>query len=154
MVSGLLLGKLNQANELGIDLAIQEESILAMPLNDKQSKALLTAMGNLIDNAMDAVRNNPTVNRKIQIFFTDIGNDFIFEIEDSGAGIPEAYADKLFEQGVTSKEGAHHGFGLALTTRLIAEVNGVLYLEEGELGGASFVISIPKDSQQGRESNA
>ena len=154
LVSGLLLGKLNQANELGIDLAIQEESILAMSLNDKQSKALLTAMGNLIDNAMDAVRNNSPVNRKIQIFFTDIGNDFIFEIEDSGAGIPEAYVDKLFEQGFTSKEGAHRGFGLALTKQLIGEVNGVLYLEEGELGGASFVISIPKDSKQGRESDA
>ncbi|MEK5037841.1 sensor histidine kinase [Sporosarcina sp. FSL K6-3457] len=154
LVSGLLLGKLNQANELGIDLEIQEESILAMSLNDKQSEALLTAMGNLIDNAMDALKNNPPANRKIQIFFTDIGNDFIFEIEDSGAGIPKAYEDRLFEQGFTSKEGAHRGFGLALTKRMIEEVNGVLYLEEGELGGASFVISIPKDLKQGRESDA
>ena len=61
-------------------------------------------MGNLIDNAMDAVRNNPPVeSEKIQIFFTDIGNDFIFEIEDSGR---EHYGklmtdDKLFEQGFT-----------------------------------------------------
>lgn len=153
LVSGLLLGKLNQANEIGIDLIIQEESILAMPLNDKQSKALLTAIGNLIDNAMDAVKNNPPVNRKIQIFFTDIGDDFIFEIEDSGAGIQEAHVYKLFKQGFTSKEGAHRGFGLALTKQLIAEVNGEVYFEEGELGGASFVISIPKDSKGGREND-
>lgn len=145
LISGLLLGKLNQANELGIDLSIEEDSVFATCLNEEKREALLTAIGNLIDNAMDAVKNNASEHQKVAIYFTDIGNDFIFEIEDSGKGIPEAYVDKIFEQGFTSKEGAHRGFGLALTKQLITEVGGALYMEEGELGGASFVISIPKD---------
>ncbi|WP_342514920.1 sensor histidine kinase [Sporosarcina sp. FSL K6-1522] len=151
LVSGLLLGKLNQAHELGIDLVIQEESVLTTCLSDKQSEALLTAMGNLIDNAMDAVKSNCSSNQKIILFFTDMGHEILFEIEDSGEGIPEVYIDRLFEQGFTSKEGTHRGFGLALTQQLITEVGGALYFEEGELGGASFVISIPKEPQEREE---
>ena len=148
LVSGLLLGKLNEANERGIDLTIQEESVLTTRLGEKRGEALLTAIGNLIDNAMDAVKTKPTDNQKIIIFFTDIGNDLIFEIEDSGGGVSDAYVDSIFEQGFSSKEGEHRGFGLALTKRLVEGVDGALYLEEGELGGASFVISIPKESPE------
>jgi len=154
LISGILLGKLNQANESGVDLVIHQDSILENQLSEKKSEVLLTTIGNLIDNAMDAVKKNPSSNRKISIFFTDIGDDIIFEIEDSGEGITEELAQKIFEQGFTSKEGMNRGFGLALTKQLIADVNGALYLEEGELGGACFVVSIPKNPREGTENNA
>lgn len=144
-VSGLLLGKINQASELGIEIRIQEDSRLATPLYEKQREALLTAIGNLIDNAMDAVRKNPPDDRKIAIFFTDIGKDIIFEIDDAGEGVPDLYVKMIFDQGFTLKKGEHGGFGLALTKQLIEGVNGELYLEEGDLGGASFVLSMPKE---------
>ena len=149
LVSGLLLGKLNQANELGIDLTIVPDSILASHLSERQREALLTALGNLIDNAMDAVQIQHPSKQHISIFFTDIGNDIIFEIDDSGDGISNDDAHKLFDQGFSSKEGLHRGFGLALTKQMLAEVDGALYIEEGELGGACFVVSIPKKSPEG-----
>ena len=154
LVSSLLLGKLNQANELGIDLKIVPDSILASHLSERQREALLTALGNLIDNAMDAVQIKHPSKQHISIFFTDIGNDIIFEIEDSGDGILEEHAHKLFDQGFSSKEGLHRGFGLALTKQMLAEVDGDLYVEEGELGGACFVVSIPKKSPEGGQKNA
>ncbi len=150
-VSGLLLGKLNQASEVGIDIAIQEDSRLETRLSEKQREALLTAIGNLIDNAMDAVNQKPSADRKIAISFTDIGNDIIFEVDDAGQGVPDLYVRLVFEQGFTLKKGEHGGFGLALTKQSIEGVNGEIYLEEGDLGGASFVLSIPKE---GRESDA
>ncbi|WP_060203775.1 ATP-binding protein [Sporosarcina koreensis] len=150
-VSGLLLGKLNQASEVGIDIAIQEDSRLETRLSEKQREALLTAIGNLMDNAIDAVNQKPSADRKIEISFTDIGNDIIFEIDDAGEGVPDLYVRLVFEQGFTLKKGEHGGFGLALTKQLIEGVNGEIYLEEGDLGGASFVLSIPKE---GRESDA
>ncbi|MFS0690592.1 sensor histidine kinase [Sporosarcina sp. 179-K 8C2 HS] len=153
-VSGLLLGKINQASELGIAITIQEDSILATHLREKQSEALLTAIGNLIDNAMDAVKKNPPDGRRIAIFFTDIGKEIIFEVDDTGEGVPDEYVNKIFEQGFTLKEGEHGGFGLALTKQLIEEVNGNLYLEEGDLGGASFVLSMPKEADERGTSNA
>ena len=154
LVSSLLLGKLNQANELGIDLSIVPDSVLASHLSDSQREALLTALGNLIDNAIDAVQIRLPSKRRISVSFTDIGNDIIFEIEDSGDGISDDYALKLFDQGFTTKEGIHRGFGLALTKQMLAEVDGDLYVEEGELGGACFVVSIPKKLPEGGQENA
>ncbi|WHT48751.1 ATP-binding protein [Sporosarcina thermotolerans] len=119
-----------------------------------QSEALLTAIGNLIDNAMDAVKKVPPTQRKIAIFFTDIGNDIIFEIDDSGAGVPPQYMNRIFEQGFTSKEGEHGGFGLSLTKQLVERLDGELYLEEGDLGGASFVLSMPKEVDERRKQDA
>lgn len=153
-VSGLLLGKMSQASELGIDITIQEDSRMVKHLSDMQSEALLTAIGNLIDNAMDAVKTNPPTKRKIAIFFTDIGNDIIFEIDDTGDGVPHQHINMIFKQGFTSKKGEHGGFGLALTKQLIEEAGGELYFEEGDLGGASFVLSIPKEADERGKSDA
>ncbi|KXH81956.1 sensor histidine kinase [Sporosarcina sp. HYO08] len=148
MVSGLLLGKLNQVHELGIDFTIEEGSRLASRLTEKQSEALLTAIGNFMDNAIDAVKNNPSADQKISISFTDIGNDILFEIEDSGAGVQDTDVHRIFEQGFSLKEGEHRGFGLALSKQLIERVNGHVFLEQGDLGGARFVLSIPKKAYE------
>src|SRR5690606_26216018 len=153
-VSGLLLGKINQASELGVEITIQEDSILATHLSEMQSEALLTAIGNLIDNAIDSVKKVPPIQRKIAIFFTDIGNDIIFEIDDSGEGVPAQYINMIFKQGFTLKEGEHGGFGLPLTKRLVERLGGELYLEEGDLGGANFVLSIPKEVDERRKQDA
>lgn len=147
LISGILIGKLNVANELQIDLSIHPDSKMETDLTDAKSEALLTALGNLIENAIDAVKNQLPTNRKVSIFFTDVGDDIIFEIEDSGVGIPDEYVKYVFNQGFSLKDGENRGIGLALTKRLIDNVNGELYLEEGELGGACFVISIPKDER-------
>jgi len=147
LLSGLLIGKLNAASEKQIDLMIHEESELNIHLSDKQSQALLTAVGNLIDNAIDAVMDSLPTNRKISIFFTDVGDDILFEIDDSGTGISEVYVTKLFEQGFSTKEGSDRGFGLALTYQLISTIGGQIYVEESELGGSCFIVSIPKLSE-------
>lgn len=144
LISGILIGKLNIAHELQIDLSIHPDSQLTTELSGKQSEALLTGLGNLIENAIDAVKDQPPLNRKITVFFTDVGNDIIFEIEDSGAGVLEEHIQFIFDQGFSLKVGEERGFGLALTKQLIDDVNGDLYLEAGELGGACFIISLPK----------
>ncbi len=149
LISGILIGKLNVANELQIELSIHPDSQLKTRLSDWKNDALLTALGNLIENAIDAVKDQIPSNRKISIFFTDEGNDIIFEIEDSGPGIEDAHIQFIFDQGFSLKDEENRGFGLPLTKRLIDDVDGELYLEEGELGGACFVISLPKEERRG-----
>ncbi|MBP1971111.1 two-component system CitB family sensor kinase/CitB family two-component system sensor histidine kinase CitS [Virgibacillus natechei] len=146
LLSGLLLGKLNQAEELQVNLFIDPDSHLERSLSNEKARALLTAVGNLIDNAMDAIKENPPSNRNVSLFFTDAGNDIIFEIEDSGTGICEADSFKIFEKGFSMKDGSDRGIGLSITKQIISSIDGSFYLEEaGDLGGAYFVIAIPKD---------
>jgi len=144
LISGILIGKLNQASERQVQLIIDPESRLKTPLSDLQRRALLTALGNLIDNALDAVRNCSIEQRKISLYFTDVGDDVLVEIDDAGPGIPTGHEQRLFERGFTSKAGVDRGYGLSTTSQLIAQAGGELHAEESELGGACFVVSIPK----------
>ncbi|PIC68103.1 histidine kinase [Sporosarcina sp. P21c] len=144
-ISGLLVGKLSQASELQINVSVQPDSQLHSILSDLNRQALLTAIGNLLDNAFDAVYDERAISRDISISFTDIGQDLLFEIDDAGPGIDEASLDNVLSRGFSTKDGAGRGFGLALTKNAIEAANGQLSIEPSELGGTYFVVSLPKD---------
>lgn len=145
LVSGILLGKINQASEKQIQLTIDPDSRLKTPMTDRQKQALLAAIGNLVDNALDAVKEKPPSDRRISLYFTDVGTDILFEIDDSGQGIPKESEHRLFEEGFSSKSGSDRGYGLSTTSRLVALAGGEIHLEESEFGGACFVVSLPKE---------
>lgn len=144
IIHAILQGKLNQANELGINMRVHPESQLAYRFSEEEQDVLLTSLGNLMENAMDAVKEQPDGNRDISILFTDIGEDIIIEIEDSGPGIKDKDIQYIFEQGFSTKKGNNRGIGLALTYQAIQRIGGRITLEEGDLGGACFVMIIPK----------
>lgn len=148
LISGILLGKINQASEQQVQLAIDPDSYLKTSLSDRQKQALLTAVGNLIDNALETVKEQASGNRHISLYFTDVGDDIVFEIDDSGQGIPADLENRLFEEGFSSKSGADRGYGLSTTRRLVALAGGEMHLEESELGGACFVVSLPKEENK------
>ncbi|MCE5171230.1 sensor histidine kinase [Paenibacillus profundus] len=149
LIQALFQGKFNQANELGISMVIHPDSRFDYPFSEGKQDALLTALGNVIENALESVKQKEGGQRKVSIFFTDIGDDCIFEIEDSGSGVAEKKFTRIFEQGFSTKKGSHRGTGLALTKLMLNGVGGEILLEEGEgeLGGACFMIIIPKDGR-------
>lgn len=145
MIQGLLQGKYNQANELGIKMTVHPESQLNSPIKPEKRDALLTALGNVIENAMEVLKQETQTEREIMIFFTDMGEDIVVEIDDSGPGIPGHEVDRIFEQGYSTKKGSRNGTGLALSKHVLQKADGNILLEEGDLGGACFIITIPKD---------
>jgi two-component system CitB family sensor kinase/CitB family two-component system sensor histidine kinase CitS len=145
LVNAILLGKLNQAMEQRVELTIDPNSQLTQPLSEQKRDALVTILGNLLQNAIDATKLKPERERKVMIFFTDIGEEIVFEIEDSGPGVPDELIDQIFIQGFSTKAGSHRGIGLALTKQALLDLGGNIFLEEGELHGACFVVTIPKD---------
>lgn len=151
MVQGLLQGKFNQANELGIRMSLDPDSQLTCRLAGDKLDALLTGLGNLIENAIEAVKEQESTDREIAIFFTDIGEDIVVEIDDSGPGITSEDARHIFDQGFSTKKNTNRGTGLALSRHILLEIGGDIMLEEAELGGACFVMTIPKDGGKKHE---
>ncbi|MET3575917.1 ATP-binding protein [Bhargavaea ullalensis] len=149
LIGALLQGKSVQAQELGIDFSINPFSRLSETLPESVQDALLTALGNVIENAFDAVRSHDEGERRVLLFFTDVGDDLLFEVEDSGEGISEEDARKVFNSGFSTK-GDGRGNGLALASEAILGVGGEVLIEDGESGGACFVISIPKNRGEDR----
>jgi signal transduction histidine kinase len=68
----------------------------------------------------------------------------IIEVDDEGAGVPEAMREQIFEPYVTGKEHGT-GLGLAICKKIALEHRGTLTLSEGPAptGGARFIVSLP-----------
>ncbi|MCC5883962.1 MAG: sensor histidine kinase [Halomonas sp.] len=143
VVSGTLMGKLTRARELNVNLEIDEQSSLSTPLTFTGQEVVMTILGNLIDNACHAVRLHGE-GGQVRLFFTDLGEQLLIEVEDNGPGVPPEHVEAIFTEGFSTKPGKHRGIGLALVSRLCCEHGGAVTLEESELGGACFTVVLDR----------
>lgn len=145
-VQAILLGKLGKASEKKIKFEIISDSYLdILPSHIKLSN-LIVILGNLIDNAFEAVYDceTPTVT----FFATDIGRDIIFEISDNGKGISEVEFPLLFERGYSSKNANEpRGFGLSNAEEAVLELNGIIEVQSNLESGTVFTVYLPKNLQ-------
>jgi CitB family two-component system sensor histidine kinase CitS len=140
-VQAILLGKLGKASEKKINFEIDDESYIEpLPAYIKVTD-LVTIIGNLIDNAFDAVMNQ---NEK-KVFFSiiSLGNDIIIEVSDNGKGVSESLIDSLFSLGISSK-GQNRGYGLFNVKHIVDLLGGTIEVKNKENGGAIFTVYLPK----------
>ncbi len=148
-LAAIIMGKYNRALEMKVDFKFNPDSYMGdIPMDYDQDK-LVTILGNLLDNAMEAAAGFTGRRPCIQVFMTDIGCDLIFEIEDSGPGVSVDLADKIFLKAYSGKAskgdlGNIHGVGLYLVDQYVRQLKGQITVSTGELGGALFTLSLPK----------
>jgi sensor histidine kinase regulating citrate/malate metabolism len=142
VLAAFILGKYNHAQELRIDFEIDPDSQLTDVPAEMSREKLVTILGNLIDNAFDASLQGET-KPHVKLSMTDLGKDLVFEVEDSGRGIPAEQSELIFERGFTTKLN-DRGQGLYLVKNALKELGGEITLSESELGGALFSVFIPK----------
>jgi two-component system CitB family sensor kinase len=149
VVAGLLLGKISLANELKVDFNIDYNSSFADVPKEINREDLITIIGNLLNNAFDAVLETNKSEKLVSLFLTDLGEDLVIEIEDNANGIPEELIDEIFEYGITSKEQSKNsGIGLHLVQRLLHKLNGQITFHSNEYGGTTFIVAIPKRQKE------
>lgn len=140
-VAALLLGKISQAAERGVEIAIGEETAaqdLAVPTRD-----LITILGNLIDNALDAAAATDAPHR-VSVSLRTGAEGVRIQVADSGAGIARERADEIFTRGWTTKQEAGHGIGLALVRHSVGRHDGTIEVTaDPVLGGASITVRLP-----------
>lgn len=144
VLSGTLMGKLTRARELGVVMEIDEHSTLSCPLTPTGQEVMMSVVGNLLDNACYAALHGPNPTPKVRLFFTDLGEQLLIEVEDNGAGVPSEHAESIFQEGFSTKTGKHQGIGLALVARLCRQNGGAVTLEESELEGACFIAVLDR----------
>lgn len=145
VLAGCLLGKYNRARELGLKLVIDPESQMKQLPDHLPREQLVTILGNLIDNALEATLQAYGSEGKVQLSMTDLGNDLIFEIEDQGPGISEQQQQYIFEKGYSSKNREGHGYGLHLVQSLLPKLGGTITIETTATGSSRFIVYIPKN---------
>ncbi|MGF9964756.1 ATP-binding protein [Bacillus rhizoplanae] len=144
-LGGIVVGFYNRARELKIDLIIDRESCLKQLPAHIDSNHVVSILGNLITNAFESVERNEENEKIINLFVTDIGDEIIIEVEDSGPGIDDKIVAHIFHKGFSTKEGEKRGYGLAKVKELVDELHGNITIEKGDLGGALFIVALPKE---------
>jgi len=143
-LAALLLAKITIAVERGILLEVTDDSRLDHPGPGPQ--ALLTVVGNLIDNAMDAVAESaPPRTISVHLAYDDVARNILVRVTDSGPGVPPQLSEQVFQDGYTTKApraGVQRGLGLALVHRLVNQLGGHIEVSSGS-GGATFTATLP-----------
>jgi nitrogen fixation/metabolism regulation signal transduction histidine kinase len=127
--------------ERGVELLVEGE--FAQVRADE--RMLRQALLNLMRNAAEAVEGQQT-ERLVEVRGVSEGTQgeewARIEIRDTGAGIPERDAQRIFIPFFTTKSKGH-GVGLALAHRVVADHGGTLSAANSHAGGAVFTIRLP-----------
>jgi two-component system CitB family sensor kinase len=144
-VAALLMAKAALAAEHGVTLEVASEEGVEHSVTDPT--AVITVLGNLIDNALDAVRSGEDDQRWIEVSIGATGDcTLTVAVTDSGPGIPAEQRDRVFDLGFTTKSDApgSRGIGLALVRRTVERHGGSITLATpGAGGGARFDVRLP-----------
>ncbi|MBW5483437.1 ATP-binding protein [Streptomyces bambusae] len=139
VLAALLLGKAAQAHERGVELVVTADSrSLAEGAPIPPARDLVTVLGNLIDNAVDALTGTPGA--RIAVTARPDGDDLLLRVADNGPGLP-AGAD-VFRRGWSGK-GEGRGLGLALVRQAAHRHGGSVSATEAPGGGAEFTVRLP-----------
>ena len=141
-LAALMLAKVTIAAERDVRLTVTPGSHLDHPATEAQT--LLTVLGNLIDNAVEATTGGPEP-RAVTVHVSDAGEDIHIVVTDTGPGIPREALREIFVDGYSTKTargGMPRGLGLALVHRLVHRAGGVIDVTPGP--GARFEVHLTK----------
>ncbi|MCP2290077.1 Sensor histidine kinase regulating citrate/malate metabolism [Nocardia amikacinitolerans] len=139
-LAALLLGKVNQAAERGVELTISEDTALEAiaPLSAREA---VTLVGNLIDNAIDAAAGS--AGAWVEVTLRQADSDVFLRVADSGPGMSAQTFARAAERGYTTKDD-HHGLGLALVHRVITRHGGAI--DARREPESAVTVTIPRGS--------
>lgn len=145
VIAGFLLGKINRAKEAGITLTLADECELPDTANEEQAAVLITVLGNLIENALDAMSDQPEGEITLLLHYQ---NGWLScEVSDDGPGIAPERLEDVFTKGYSTK-GENRGVGLFLARQQIQNLGGDIIVESEPGVFTQFFVQIPWDSER------
>ncbi len=139
-VAALLIGKNARASELNIRYRIKKGSFLSKNHCHIPSGVLVTIIGNLIDNAMEAMNCKEIQTRELTVGIYTQAQGMVITVDDTGCGITPENQKRIFENGFSTK-GEGRGIGLYQIKKQIEEYHGNIFVESEAGVGTTFTVS-------------
>ncbi|MFI0814277.1 ATP-binding protein [Streptomyces sp. NPDC021098] len=148
VLAALLLGKAAQASERGVELVLTPDSRIDDGLLPPglAARDLVTIVGNLIDNAIDAategVGSGAARSARVTVTVRADDGELTLCVADTGAGLDPAAAEDAFRRGWSTKA-AGRGLGLALVQQAVRRNAGTVDVAGAPGSGAEFTVTLP-----------
>ncbi|MFD0599224.1 sensor histidine kinase [Catellatospora coxensis] len=135
-LAALLIAKASAAAEQRVELALDDASALAAQPDGQLVADLVTVIGNLIDNGIDAA----PAGGRVGVLIRQDDHEVEVRVHDSGTGVAQELAQAVFTRGFTTKDGGRpRGIGLALISQICTARGGSVTVE-----GAAFTARLPR----------
>lgn len=144
-VAALLIGKTARASELNVKFVLREGCFYSNADMQLPSELLVTIIGNLIENAFEAMNDNMDYNVQKELIFGIYSRPgaVLITTDDTGVGISEENLQRIFDNGFSTK-GEGRGTGLYQVKEMVERYGGVISVETQEGVGSSFSVSFTK----------
>ena len=141
-VAALLIGKTARASELNVKFILEESSVFYKSDFPIPTETLITVIGNLIDNAFEAM-NETTVDlekpKQLRFGICSGRNALQIKVSDTGIGIHPEDMQNVFRNGYSTK-GSGRGTGLCQVKQMVENLNGQITLESQVGAGTTVTV--------------
>ena len=135
-----------EADKLGVECVLECDE--GLPTLCGSRNQLHQVLLNLLLNAVHASDEGGRITLRVRLEPAegDAPAWVRFEVEDSGAGIPEELVDRIFDPFFTTKEPDQGtGLGLMISHRIVSDHGGTIEVESREGEGSCFIVRLPTE---------
>jgi sensor histidine kinase regulating citrate/malate metabolism len=129
-----------KSNDIKFTYDIQKNVRTLLDAAEFSGEQLCTVLGNLIDNAIDALKTYEG-DRRIELMIKGNGHQVLVEVKNSGDPIPQQHLEKIFNYGFSTKADGR-GSGLFIVYKLIEKIGASLSVESNDEHTSFKVILI------------
>jgi len=140
-VAALLIGKISRASELNVHMVFLSDSHYNHDDIKISDDVLITVIGNLIDNALEAM-DSGSGDSSGELYFGIYSDPkaLLITCDDNGPGMTEEIAAHIFDNGFSTK-GECRGTGLYQVKKLVESCGGTISVQSQAGNGTSFTVS-------------
>lgn len=147
VLSGFLLGKISNAKEQGVALDVFFETEIPVLSHGTMTHDLITIIGNLLDNAIEAASTH--VEGSITLDLSYVDDLLTITVEDNGSGMEEEHLLNYFEKGQSTK-GENRGYGLYLVKQSVEALQGSIDVESKPGISTTIQVVLPVEGGETR----
>jgi signal transduction histidine kinase len=141
VLAGLVLAEITSARQRGTQIRLDPDSHFENPPPALGEADLVTVVGNLLQNAREAVASQPAGEREVILRLLDEPDRCVIEVKSHGPLSP-AERRRMFRRGYTSKP-AHTGLGLSLVSDVVAATGGTIDVRSAD-GWVTLTVEVPR----------